>query len=208
MSSPPIAIYTPVRPCLFFCVLRSSNVISFRIRPPQENIDEELHIAAERYLQNMVDIRLPNSVVLPRCFKWFAKVSPTFPRSPLLLIVSQDFGQTKAQVLRFVAQYLQEPQKQQLLEMAKNPAGVNMQYAEYDWRLWMKQVLSGLSWPTVSSPSPLRCFFLTGPTSARSGPILHCPRLCRHVGQAAQRDIECRTWEKCASFFHFRNSCV
>lgn len=98
------------------CASSSCPPISFYT---PEKLDEELTVAGKAFINGggvKMD-RKKNHVSLSRVFKWYGS----------------DFGKTKVERLKFIAQYLyDEVEMQFLIENVKN---IKVDYQDYDWRL-------------------------------------------------------------------------
>jgi hypothetical protein len=84
-----------------------------------ENINEELEISGRTFLNagGIVIDRDVGRVSLSRIFKWYAG----------------DFGESRADILRFAATYLYEDSDRRFLE--EQAGELEIDYQEYDWRL-------------------------------------------------------------------------
>ena len=91
-------------------------------------VDEQLETAARIFCSHEVEIRLvKKQVVLNRMFEWYAG----------------DFGGTKG-VIRNIVPWLPEGPKAMLLNLlAIDPAGIKLQFSEFDWT--MRERFSGHS---------------------------------------------------------------
>jgi len=112
-------IVEPIDPRIHFALVCASSSC-----PPievytAENLDKELTIAGETFINSggaVID-KAKNLVSLSRVFNWYAK----------------DFGNSRAERLKFIAQYLYEREDRTFLEEKAETLGV--EYQDYDWRL-------------------------------------------------------------------------
>ncbi len=84
-----------------------------------DKLDKELDIAGKAFINGggLVLDRKDNRLSLSRVFKWYGS----------------DFGNTVAERLRFIAQYLYDDADRQYI--ADNAESVKIEYQDYDWRL-------------------------------------------------------------------------
>ncbi len=98
------------------CASSSCPPISFYT---PENLDEELTIAGKAFINgggSKLD-RQQNNVSLSRIFKWY----------------ESDFGKTRVERLKFIAQYYYDERDMQFLN--DNAKKIKIDYQDYDWRL-------------------------------------------------------------------------
>lgn len=119
-SEPRLAfIVEPLESRIHFTLVCGASSCPFIDVYTAENLDAELSIAAAHFMNTggvIVD-RPARRVSLSRIFKWYAR----------------DFGGTQADLLRFVAQYLDDEENRRFL--LENAETLKVEYQEYDWRL-------------------------------------------------------------------------
>lgn len=84
-----------------------------------ENLDEELEISGRTFLNagGLVTDRQGSTVSLSRIFKWYEK----------------DFGESRADILRFASRYLYDEEERKFIE--QHAGELKVEYQTYDWRL-------------------------------------------------------------------------
>jgi GH15 family glucan-1,4-alpha-glucosidase len=110
---------TPMDPRIHFAlVCASTSCPPIDVYSP-ENLDKELEIAGKTFLNagGLVLDREKDRATLSRIFRWYGR----------------DFGQNKAEVLRFAAPYLYREEDRSFLE--EKSESVKVHYQDYDWRL-------------------------------------------------------------------------
>ncbi|MGA1789890.1 MAG: glycoside hydrolase family 15 protein [bacterium] len=112
-------VISPIEPRVHFALVCASSSC-----PPievytAENLDAELAIAAETFLNSggVIIDRERNRVSLSRIFKWYA----------------EDFGKTQSERLRFVSRYLHNDKDKGFLQEKGDTVTIDFQ--DYDWRL-------------------------------------------------------------------------
>ena len=109
----------PPDPRIHFTLVCGSSSCPFIDVYTPENLEEELTIAAETFINagGTVLYRDNRRLSLSRIFMWYA----------------QDFGATQAECLRFIAPYFFNDNDRQFI--LDNAGALTITYQEYDWRL-------------------------------------------------------------------------
>ncbi|EFJ53261.1 hypothetical protein VOLCADRAFT_115835 [Volvox carteri f. nagariensis] len=117
-------VVSPVDPRIHFAlVCGAKSCPPIKLYTPS-NLEEGLAAAAEAFCANEVQVdQTRREVKLSKIFKWYAI----------------DFGQDKYKRLSYIASFLSEPVKGELLEMVRQAQSgqgdVRLAYQEYDWSL-------------------------------------------------------------------------
>lgn len=112
-------IVEPLDPRIHFTLVCGSSSCPFIEVYTPENLEEELTIASQSFINSRGVIldRSQRSLSLSRIFKWYAP----------------DFGATQAERLRFIARYIANAPDRKFIEDRADSLKVT--YQSYDWRL-------------------------------------------------------------------------